>query len=586
MLNDKFVIEASCNYVYRISELKRQNSSLNKYLKDHYPTIEIVEIVENYLKTNLTVITFKDINSQELAIIFQGSTDINDWKNDNLHNFLNKNVESYQFALKYFQSLANKGHHIVYVGGNSLGGGCAQFVGLSYPLVKALCINSAPLQKITSKDTSNIYHIRVNADFLYRILMLDQDRYENGYAGSIIPVNRSLYGQYHYYNSTELAHRGSIIFPYSYLYNKYNVKTMDELKMKADSKTYLEYAQLRKAPTLAQFLSFDLITNNLNDQAEQFNLDEIQDNFAIRIKEINKSIISYHLRNLEIKLGAPFIEINDSINKELKNIIKHSLLSITKQDQTLYENIYFVIEKSTDYFFSNIHKKLTNINQNIDPNLLTNDYKKITRDLEINKQAANEIIDNLILINDSLYSFDKFEFKKLTYKYQLKEFNHYPTNFSYNYQELVYDRIDDAIKENISNNKLFIEQLENIIFLAFKAAKITLQLPSVAKNSIIQSDDIDYILKNYHLSDIFENVMELFKKDIYDTILGNSMLYIYQTNILCINEQLEQLLLTIENLESYLELVDNKLNKKLITNLIITTKKQINDLKIFNEKSL
>ena len=63
--------------------------------------------------------------------------------------------------------------------------------------------------------------------------------------------------------------------------------------------------------------------------------------------------------------------------------------------------------------------------------------------------------------------------------------------------------------------ELFIEQLENIIFLAFKAAKITLQLPSVAKNSIIQSDDIDYILKNYHLSDIFENVMELFKKDIY-----------------------------------------------------------------------
>lgn len=586
MLNDKFVIEASCNYVYRINELKRENSSLNKYLKDHYPSIEIIDISVNYKESNLTAITFKDFNSLDVAIIYQGSTNISDWKNDNLNNFLNKNVDSYEMALDYYKMIAQQNNRVVYFGGNSLGGGCAQYVGLENPHIKALCINAAPLTSIQSKDSKNIYNIRVSSDVLYRIVMLDKDRFENGYAGSIIQVNRSLYGEHDYYNCVELAHRGSILFPYSYLYHRYNVKSMKELKDKVDEKTYIEYKQLRNAPSLAQFLSFDLITNNLNEHALQFDLDEVQHNFSVRIKEIGKSLLSYHLKNLEIKVGAPFIEINNTINKELKNIIQYSLLSLTKQNETLYQNIYYVIEKSTDYFYSNITKNLDDIALEIDPSIVTKDYEKILKDLEINKQSVNDIIDNLILINDSLYTFDRFDIKKLMYPAKLKEFEHQPIKYSYDYEKLLYNRIDDSINENITNNRLFVEQLENFIFLAFKAKQITLNIPNIEKKSLLKSNDIDYILENYHLQDIFEEVMFLFKEDIYETILANSMLYIYQTNIYCVNEQLDQLLVTINNLEYYLEQVPNKYNKRLINKLIAHTKDHIIDLISYNKKSL
>lgn len=585
MLNDKFICEASCNFVYRIDELKDLNSSLNKLIKDNYPSLQLIDISENFEKSNLTAISFKDLITNEVAIIYQGSTNINDWKSDNLNNFLNKSVTSYKMALNYYLKIV-KDNNVIYLGGNSLGGGCAQYVALEYPHLRTICINAAPLQKITSENTKNIYHIRVSSDLLHRVVSLDKLRFENGYPGSIINVNRSLYGEFDYYNCVELAHRGAIIFPYSYIYYKYQISSIEELKDIVDFKTYMEYEQLKYAPTIAEFMSFDLITNNIEEHNQKFDIKKLNDNFSIRINEISKSINSYHLRNLELKIGQPFISINNEINKELKNIIKKSLLSITKQDETLYQNIYFVIEKSTDYLFSLITKNLSDINNSLEDSLLAKDYQKILRDIDINKNAINDTITNLNLIKESLDTFDKFDLKKITYASKLKQFNHYPTSFSYNYQDIIFDRIDISIKNNVINNKTFIEQLDNFIFLAFKAAKITLNIPLISKNSLLQSDDIDYIINNYSLSDILEEGMYIFKEEIYETILSNSMLYIYQTNIRCINEQLEQLLNSIHNLEYYVEQSSNIYSKKLINKLIEKTKDNIIDLISFNKKSL
>lgn len=585
MLSDKFVSEASSNYAYRISELNDLNSSLNESIRKQYPTIELIDISEDFENSNLTALSFKDKDTNEVAIIFQGSTNINDWKSDNLNNFLNKSVLSYEKAVDYYEKII-KNNKVTYLGGNSLGGGCAQYVGLKHPQIRTICINAAPLQEIPEDHNKNIFHIRISSDLLYRVVSLDKQRYDNGYSGSIIFVNRSLYGEFDYYNCVELAHRGAIIFPYSYIYEKYNISSLEQLKEKVDLKTYTEYEQLKNAPTIAEFMSFDLITNNIEDHSATFELEKLHDNFSLRIDETYKSIVTYHLKNLELKVGLSFISINKEINKELKNIIKQSLLSITKQDDTLYQNIYYVVEKSTDYFFSLITKNLSDIRDSIEDRYLSNDYQKILRDIDINKNAFNDIVDNLKLIKDSLYTLEKFDLRKLTYASKLKKFEYYPTNFSYDYQEMIYDRIDNSIRTNISTNKPFINQLNNFIFLAFKAAKITLNIPIISKNFTIQSEDIDYIIENYNLSDILEQGMYLFKEDIYETILSDSMLYVYQTNIRCINEQLEQLLFSIENLEYYLKQVPNRYNIRLINKLITHSKDQVLDLISFNKKSL
>ena len=66
MLSDKFVSEASSNYAYRISELNDLNSSLNESIRKQYPTIELIDISEDFENSNLTALSFKDKDTNEV----------------------------------------------------------------------------------------------------------------------------------------------------------------------------------------------------------------------------------------------------------------------------------------------------------------------------------------------------------------------------------------------------------------------------------------------------------------------------------------------------------------------------------------
>ena len=585
MLNDKFVIEASCNYVYRLNELKKEDSTLNKYLANHYPNLEIIDLQEGFNGSNLALISIQERDSLDVAIIYQGSTDLKDWRNDNLNNFLNKNVQQYEAALTYYDYLSSKGYRITYLGGNSLGGGCAQYVGLKHPLVRALAINASPLTSITRIDTKNIYNIRVISDPLYRCVLLDSERFENGYVGNLTLVNRSLYGSYDYFNNLELAHRGSIVFPYDYIYHNHKVNTLQELKEVVDPKKYQEYMLLRKASSLAQFMSFDLVSNNYNEKTD-FDLDELQHNFSIRIKEINNALLEYTIPHFELKIGNPFLKINDQISDSLKMIIKHSLLHITKQEEKLYDNIYFIIEKSTNYFYKLIASELKDILEHIDASSSAQDYEKIINDINLNKVALNKVIDYLISINDELYNYDKFQFKNLLATPRLTEFSDENNAFSLDYKEIVYAKIDTTLSTNIAKNRLFIEQLEKMIGAALLAKKVSLQVTNVFGKSDLSPEDIDYVIKKYNLASIFEDAIEIFRKDIYEAILAQSLLYNYQTSILSINEQLKQLDLTIINLEYYLSKTKNSLRKRRIIMMINDLKQYLKKIEEFNEENI
>jgi hypothetical protein len=580
MLSDKLMIEFACDFVYQIDLLLHPRSNLLAKIYKKYPGIKIKEIQNPYADTNLTAVCIEDVNSKDVGVIFQGSTSINNWKSDNLDIFLNKNVDQYDAALDYITSLVDQNIHVTHISGNSLGGGCAQYVGLRFPHIRALCVNAAPLTKDALLDSSNIINIRVKADPLYRAIMLDLERYRNSYAGQIFVVAQSLYGSYDYYNTIELAHRGSIIFPITFLANKYHIKTLPELKKHVDRDEYMQYYQLTKAPNLAQFLSFDLITNNLTDTSE-YDLSVLEHNFNIRSDEIILSIDKYFLKNLELARRFDFLKINNKLNNELRNILRYSLLQITKKDEGLYNNIYFVIEKSSNYFYRSMVKNLQKQVASFDKQTIAQDFKKVNADLKINQEAISHINERLDDIKASLRNLNHQVPTNFFKTRHHLSFKHTPTKWHNDYKTELFEVIDQELRDGISNNKFLIGSIEGIFKSALQAQKLIIKLmPKTSKH--VKTDDIDFILHHYNVAKLLSKAMEVFKDDFYELLLSESYFYKYVFNIRLVNEQYEQVLITLENLANYVEQAHFKYRDKRINSLIEETRTYIKALMAFN----
>lgn len=584
MINDKLMIELACEYVYKIDLLSKPHGSLINELYKIYPDIRIREIQNPYAKTNLTAICIEDVNSKDVGVVFQGSTSINNWKNDNLDIFLNKNVDQYEAALAYVESLIKDGLHVTYLSGNSLGGGCAQYVGLRMPHIRALCINASPLTKDALMDSSNIINLRVNADPLYRAIELDPERNLNGYAGQIFVVAESLYGSYDYFNTIELAHRGSIVFPKTFLSHKYHVKTLRELKHKVDHDEYMKYYQLTKAPNLGQFLSFDLTTNNLNKGAT-YDLPTLARNFSIRTKEIDMTINKYLLKNLSLSQKYPFLNINGKVNNELRNILRYSLLQITKSDDGLYNNIYFIIEKSSTYFYKGIVKNLQKQIDSFANEDVKRDLAKANHDLKVNREAIQAINERLQDISDTL---PNLSFKLPTNFFKARPkiaFQQVNTPWLIDYQRDLFEVIDQELRNQISNNKFFVNSIEKLFRSALKAEKLKLKLmPKSSK--YVEIDDIDFILENYNISNMLSKAIKVFKPDLYELLLSESFFYKYRFNITLVNEEYEQLLISLENLANYIKAADFKYRDKRINSLIEETRQYVKDIMEFNYRNI
>ncbi|MEG0686232.1 MAG: Mbeg1-like protein, partial [Erysipelotrichales bacterium] len=575
MLNDKLIIEMSCNYVYRLEELLDVNSAFSKDMKRLYPYIKIIDVVYQYNESNLVAICVQDTESKDAAVIFQGSTSLINWKTDNFNNFLNRNVKAYDAALEYLKELEAKDYRITHVGGNSLGGGCAQYVGLFYSNIRALCINASPLSNISEYDinnqankSENIIHIRVNAEPLYRTVMLDKKRYATGYPGHIYTIKRSLFGSYDYFSCVELTHRGSIIFQPEALKKMYQIEDIKDKEKINDPKLYNHLNQLIKAPSLAEYMSFDLVSHNIDNQ-DHFDLDKLQTNFYNRMLELENSLVNYHLKNIELNIGSEFVNINDSISNELKAILKTSLLQVTQQDEKLFDNIYFVIEKTGNYFYAQIAESINKINSYLVPEATARDYEKIIRDLDINKSGLQTIISSMSKIQDELDVYNNFKIRKFFNTKTIPSFENSNSVWSQNYKAIVFEEIDEAIHSAVMDNKSFINQVDKMVTTALKAVKLTMQIPFLNSEEF-NEDDVDFLLNNYDISKIIDTGLNLFKEDFYESILAESLLYIYLVNIRCINEQLSLLLKSLHNLELYV-ISENKISNKRILCMIKDT---------------
>lgn len=587
MFNDKFIIEASTNYVYRLAELERKDSTLSRYLYRHYPSLKIIKIDSDYKGSNLGLLCFQDTDSKDVAIIFQGSSDFTDWSVDNVKIFFNRDTPQYNYALDFVKDMVEKNYHITYIGGNSLGGGAAQHVGRHFPLIRCICVNAAPLtdEVIDNVESyTNIINVRDSSDRLYRTVMLDPQRYKNGYLGQTYVVNRSLYGDNKYYQSVELAHRGSILFPYTYIYKQYKVNSLAELKDSIDEVHFKKIMQLFESVSIAKFMSFDLVTSNINIKGK-YDLDELQHNYGIRIKEINRSIIKYDLTNLQLDIGQDFIKINTGVNNKLKQILKYSLLKIADKQQKLYDSIYFVIEKSSDYFYKRITDSIIENISHLNTEDIAQDYRTIVDNIKIQKDIATGLIDNMITINNELYDLNDFSLKEFISKPVLKKFDYEFTPLTQNYYQLIYLPIEKSINDNILENKSFIKQVAAFINAALKAGELTLNLVSLGIETPIEGKDIKNI-SNLNIQELIKRGLELFKEDIISTILSDSFLFNFQDTLRTINEQLEQLLITHNNLLEYLEMSKQTNKTRRLERLIQENIEYINQYVKYNKHYL
>jgi uncharacterized protein (UPF0276 family) len=115
--------------------------------------------------------------------------------------------------------------------------------------------------------------------------------------------------------------------------------------------------------------------------------------------------------------------------------------------------------------------------------------------------------------------------------------------------------------------------------------KITYLIPT-RNQRILDPNDLDYLKNKYTLHHLVDGINKYFKQDIYELLLSNSLLYIYQSNIRLINEQLEQVKISLDNLLYYLNKDKYRLKKKGIIKLINDTTTYIDDLIAFNKCSL
>jgi len=591
MLNDKLIMQLATKYINYLDDLTDSKSEVYKELKELYPDIEVVDHQASFIGSNLSTLTIQDQNSKDVAIIYDGNNAIGDFTNDNLNVFINKTPNFYDVALKYFEYIERKNYRITHVGGVSLGGGAAQYVGINYPFVRALCINASPLNKATFIDTKNIIHIRDNSDLLYRAISLDKSRYEEGYVGNLVNINRSLFGSSDYYNHLELSHYGCIPFPDSDVLEKYGQRNLEVLKDVMDEKNYAYYALLKQAPTIGEYMPFDLLSNNiltLDFTPPSFSFDEVQDNFSAKVKEVQKSLQSYLMPLAYLKNKNEFINIDNQLSNDIKSAMKYALLPITKQDASLYDTIQFVIEKSSPYIYKLINDKLSLITKDIDIEKSVLDKEKIAKDLKVNEEAINNIVEYLIKINNDLFDYENFKFKNVFKLKNTLSFNLMPTQYANDYQKDLFDKINLAITDVIVHNKSLINQLEKLIYTTYRQGHLELELPFTLHKSGDIDKDIAFIKARYNIGDNFAKAIESFMPDFYENILGDSALYNYLVSITNINEQLAYLLVSLDNLELYFNQIDkiSNNNKRNLHLMINNAKSYINDLLYYNKQSL
>ncbi|MDR3215204.1 MAG: hypothetical protein LBT75_02880 [Bacilli bacterium] len=555
--NDKIIIDIATSFIYQLEQLKNKDSLIAQAFKEKYFYLDIIEIINTYTNSNLACLSIKDKKSDDVAIIFQGSNNLNDWRYDNLNNLLNKPVNQYLDALLYVQNLQKK-YRITYAAGNSLGGGCAQYVGLYQSNIRCLAINASPLTNLVYQEASNIINIRINSDPLSRLVLIDQKRYQYGYLGHLLIIKRSNYGFYDFYNHLALSHRGAIIE------NDYKLN---------NSSQYIKL-HTKKALSLAEYLSYDLCSNNLF-RTYYFNYQNILYNYNKMLENYDEYVFEYCLTNIKDNIKTDMIELNKSFNPQFKEFLKKDLLDIELKDELTYKGIYLIIDLFTKLIYQTC---LPPLNKRIKGLDYYEDLEIIKSNIICWEDNLGKIKEMLNIIHQKLKKYNRLSWQ-LNYQdiaYLKVDLNNLKS-FHHNYQSLLYDNIDEALLEAISNNKNFITYFSKFIKNLLLAYKLQINIPFF-NNKQINKNDIDYLLNHYRIQDIIEKTIYIFHKDIDELLLSNSLIYLYDSNITLIKEYLIQIKESLINLDYHLAITPFHINKISLQKMLRHTNKEISKL--------
>lgn len=528
MLNDKIMIDIASNQIYYFE-------SIIPTIKKDYPFIKVVDIQISYNESHLSLITIQDTKSKQVGVVFLGSHDAHCWSHDNLNNFLDKSVNQYNEALNYVNKMSEL-YTITHLSGNSLGGGCAMFVGLHHPNMRALCVNASPVDPIPDYKPDNIIHIRTNSDLLSRLMVINKLKQNHGYPGVMHVVDRSLFGAYNFLETMTLSHRGSI----TYENNNYSESCLNALP-------------------IAKYMSFNLLTNNLDNILVSFTTKQkIHDSFKERIKDVEQGLKRHYIGYLNENLSLPLVSYTKKVNPELRVFLLESILDIDSTN-IVTNQVYKAVESLINIPLN----KLANRLPKFDDLAYNDDYNKIRSDINHNEQVIDRIIDissniNEFLLKPRLFQSIEDDIDDLIFDQTLQ--------FKYDYLTLFNDVEKILYEEFVLSNK-FIKPAISVIDFTIKVSNLKIIRPFY-NNPIMDNDDLEYIKEKYDPHKSIPLIYDACKKDYLEMFLNQSLVYQHQVYLNTINELLELYLtdlnqIRIFNKKFYLRIHRHKINSSL-----------------------
>lgn len=132
----------------------------------------VLEDIVSDPATGLDAFTFRNTNTDELTVSFQGSVDGKDFLADATL-VTSLTPAQYGAAEKYLKHVEQKnGRAVGSVCGNSLGGGLAAYIAVRYPRIRAVTLNPAPVpERYVGVAAPNVRNYISATDPLYRALV-------------------------------------------------------------------------------------------------------------------------------------------------------------------------------------------------------------------------------------------------------------------------------------------------------------------------------------------------------------------------------------------------------------------------------
>lgn len=484
MINDKDMVELSTLHAYAKHEVNDEF----KVNGNNYVVEEIYNEKRGMIFGTDAMLIKND--SEEYALIFTGSDKRNDFMNDwlvnNGGNLLKFNVPQYSEGNILYQQLS-KEYDISRVGGVSLGGGVATYVGINNAEVDVVSINPSPQLITTNKEYSNIKTIIDEKDILFSASMAFGRR--NNFTKDIIFVGRGN----DYFSNIKFNHIG---------YDK-------------EQKLYLD-----------DVIPFDLLTGNVNSSLIDVNKADIftlNDNFKMYFDNIAKEA-SIGVTP-ELKIAINDIKDNVSFQRIMINIIDKVNAYLMKSLPTLYSylDLTFIFEELKSLTDTKLFVILTEIIENLivklNLNKINNQIKtdsvhalsnldKLDDHVNNTANSCKQLIDNI----NSRDLYMQSASTPILYNYKL-DYNSDSINLKYAFllekaKEVLYQSLKSTINSKMTPIELKIDT--TISFIKTQLGIIGDVTSLISKEIAKKIRILEIILEELYNLDLVETVYNVF----------------------------------------------------------------------------